>query len=184
VNRLLGYSLGTDVNAPASGRREGLCARRACDLRKRRYRKDLAATSPRIRRAFVWRCCGWARRDTRSGLVGRVDVVPGGEATVVFLRPAGVWRDLWRSYGLYLDGRACGKVRPGHEVRVVVRPGRHVAQARIDWTGSPKVTFDVGAGQVVQLCVAAARTFDIRLGFGMTSYLELSVVRQAGELGS
>jgi hypothetical protein len=75
----------------------------------------------------------------------RIPMNTDDTATAVFYRPAGVWRDRFRSYRLYLDGQMCGTIRPGREVSVVVSPGHHIAQARIDWNGSPEVEFDIHA---------------------------------------
>jgi hypothetical protein len=101
----------------------------------------------------------------------------GDTATVVFYRPAGVWRDRFRSYRLHLDGQVCGTIRPGREVSVVVSPGHHVAQARISWTGSPEVAFDIDAAEVVRLRVEPAGSAAQSLGqvLGATTWLRLSV---------
>jgi hypothetical protein len=98
-------------------------------------------------------------------------------ATVVFYRPAGVWRDRFRSYRLHLDGRVCGTIRPGREVKVAVSPGHHVAQAHIAWTGSPEVALDIDTAEVVRLRVEPAGSAAGSLGqaFGATTWLRLSV---------
>ena len=77
-------------------------------------------------------------------------------ASVVFYRPAR-WRDLVRKYSLILDGQLCAELRRGQEATVRVAPGRHVAQARISWTGSPEVGFDVQPRQTVRLIVEPGR---------------------------
>jgi hypothetical protein len=89
---------------------------------------------------------------------------------------------VFRSYRLYLDGQVCGTIRRGREVQVHVSPGRHVAQVRIDWTGSPEVAFDLEAGQRVRLRVDpagnAAQSWQM---FGATTWLRLSLDPQPGE---
>jgi hypothetical protein len=109
-----------------------------------------------------------------------------GMAEVVFYRPAGGWRDRIRSYRLVIDGEVCGTIRPGREVVVSVKPGRHVAQARIAWTGSPEVTFDATAEQVVRLRVEPAGTSaEARYQvLGATAWLRLSVDPLPGEISS
>jgi hypothetical protein len=115
-------------------------------------------------------------------LTEAIPMNPNDSATVVFHRPAGIWRDLLRSYRLYLDGQVCGKIRRGREVPVVVSPGYHVAQVRIDWTGSPEVAFEIDAGQTVWLRVdPAGNALQGWQMFGATTYLKLSLEPQHSE---
>jgi len=97
------------------------------------------------------------------------------DASVVFYRPTR-WRDLVRTYRLTLDGQLCAELKRGQETTVRVGPGRHVAQARIDWTGSPEVGFDVNPGQTVRLIVEPGRKGSV-LAQAMSEdgYLSLSV---------
>lgn len=97
-------------------------------------------------------------------------------ATVVFVRPPSRWRDRLRSYGLVIDGQPCGKIRSGSEVSVEVPPGRHVAQAHIDWTGSPELAFSAEPGELVRLKVEPAGGATQARGqvLGPTSWLLLS----------
>ncbi|MFC7547218.1 hypothetical protein [Plantactinospora sp. GCM10030261] len=74
-------------------------------------------------------------------------------ATVTFHRPASGWRDMLRPYKLLIDGQVKGTIRRDQARSFVVAPGRHVAQARIDWTGSRPVEFEVGPGGTVELVV-------------------------------
>jgi hypothetical protein len=96
-------------------------------------------------------------------------------ASVVFYRPAR-WRDLVRTYRLLLDGQLCAELKRGQEATVRVAPGRHVAQARIDRTGSPELGFEVRPGQVVRLIVEPGREGSV-LAQAMSDdrYLSLSV---------
>ncbi|MGC5030460.1 hypothetical protein [Micromonospora sp. DT229] len=96
---------------------------------------------------------------------------------VVVRRPHGFWRDHLRAYELVVDGQPYGRVRRGEEVRFEVTPGRHWAQARIDWTGSPRLTFDAAPGDEVVLQVEpAGNSFMLWQLLGSTSYLRLTRV--------
>jgi hypothetical protein len=75
---------------------------------------------------------------------------------VIFTRPKGRYRDLIRAYRLLVDGVPCGTIRSGGELAVDLQPGPHTAQARIDWSGSPKLEFTVQAGQAARIQVAPA----------------------------
>lgn len=76
-------------------------------------------------------------------------------ATVEFYRPP-KWSDLLRAYKILIDGHQVGTVRRGRRLSIDVSPGRHVAQARIDWTGSEELEFDVAAGSLMVLWVEPA----------------------------
>lgn len=108
------------------------------------------------------------------------DANRGQLATIVVRRPAPLWRDGGRKYGIHVDGREVGKVRGGNEVSVTVSPGRHFVRARIDWTGSPEVQIDVVDGERVILSVEPAGS-SLRLDqiFGSDRYLNLKVVERA-----
>jgi hypothetical protein len=98
-------------------------------------------------------------------------------ATAVFYRSRTPWRDLIRSYRIVVDGVDRAMIRRRKEVSVPVAPGRHIVQARIDWTGSPPMEFDICAGETIRLRVEPAGSAAMSLDqvFGRTSWLLLSV---------
>jgi hypothetical protein len=99
-------------------------------------------------------------------------------AQLVVHRPPAVWRDRVRAYRLLVDDEFCGKVHPGQTLAVTVPAGRHWAQARIDWSGSPRVEFEVPAGGEVHLVVEPAGNSLTALWqlFGTTTWLRLTKV--------
>ena len=82
-----------------------------------------------------------------------------------------------RSYHIVVDGVDRATIRRGQQVAVTLAPGRHVAQARIAWTGSPSVTFDVRAEETIRMRIEpSGGGFDaLRQVSGTTSWLRLSV---------
>lgn len=81
-----------------------------------------------------------------------------------------------RSYALDLNGHPCGRLKPGAEVSVNVMPGRHVLQARIDWTGSPRHEIKVKRESVVRVCVEPTGwPWELWRAFSRTHYLRLTV---------
>lgn len=101
-------------------------------------------------------------------------------ARVVVKRPGRAWyrlgRDRWRSYWIEIDGRRVGKVRLGEQLATPVAAGRHVVQARIDWTGSPKVRVYLHpAGEVVLKVQPAGSGLDTWQAFGKDKWLTLRV---------
>jgi hypothetical protein len=83
-------------------------------------------------------------------------VTDQASARVILVRPRTLWRDRVRSYKLLIDGEICGEIRHGQEMEIAVSAGHHVAQARISWTGSPQLAFDVAAGETIRLRVQPA----------------------------
>ncbi len=71
-------------------------------------------------------------------------------ATVILHRPP-AWSDRLRTYRFLLDGEVRGHIRRGATLSFEIHPGRHWAQARIDWTGSPRLEFDAAPGETVYL---------------------------------
>lgn len=89
------------------------------------------------------------------------------EAWVVFYRR----RDRWyqqRSYWIQRDGVPAVRVRRGQEVSVLIRPGPHVAQARVAATGSRPVEFDARPSSQVRVRVEYAGRFLLGLWRGLT----------------
>ncbi len=74
----------------------------------------------------------------------------GQPATVVLHRPA-AWADRLRAYRFVVDGEARGRIRLGEALSFEIQPGRHWAQARIDWTGSPQLEFAAASSETVRL---------------------------------
>lgn len=82
-----------------------------------------------------------------------------------------------RSYHIVVDGEERATIRRGDGVAVTLAPGRHMAQVRIAWTGSPSVVFHVRAEETIRLRIEPAGG-----GFealdqvsGTTSWLRLSI---------
>lgn len=73
-------------------------------------------------------------------------------AELIVRRCAAKWQDRMRDYRVLVDGSERGRVGNGGEIRVLVEPGRHRVQVKIDWCGSPAVDVDVeeGVAQVLE----------------------------------
>ena len=61
----------------------------------------------------------------------------------------------WRSYILYLNEKSISKIKSGDKVSLVVTPGKHSVQARIDWLRSNRVQIYMESGQKLSLQVSA-----------------------------
>ncbi|WP_432486244.1 hypothetical protein [Kineococcus esterisolvens] len=92
-------------------------------------------------------------------------------------RPAGHYRDAVRSYRIEVDGRRCGKVRAGGQLRLTVPAGKHSVRARIDWSGSETCVVQLEEGATVELTAEPADSALGGLGqlFGATSWVKLSL---------
>ena len=98
------------------------------------------------------------------------------QAQVRVRRPEGGLRDRLRSYRVLVDGEHVGRLRPGGAVTAAVAPGRHVVQVRIDWTGSPEVAVEVGAGSTVSLVATPGRAvWAAPEMFSRTGWVQLTV---------
>ena len=99
-------------------------------------------------------------------------------ATITVTRPAGGYRDYLRAYKIRVDGQVRGKIRQGGQLTITVPPGSHTIDARIAWTGSPAISFDLVAGQTAEFAVeprdAAGAIEDL---FGSTNWVNLRQVR-------
>jgi hypothetical protein len=69
-------------------------------------------------------------------------------AELIVRRCTAAWQDRMRDYRVLVDGSERGRVGNGGELRVLVAPGRHRVQVKIDWCGSPAVDVDVEEGVV------------------------------------
>lgn len=98
--------------------------------------------------------------------------------TVTISRPRTRWLDRLRAYRLVVDGAVKGEIRAGEEQSFAVAPGRHWVQGRIDWTGSPRLEFEVGPGETVRLRLAprANPLTGLWFVFGSTRWLRLTRV--------
>ncbi|WP_131732332.1 hypothetical protein [Actinomadura formosensis] len=100
---------------------------------------------------------------------------------VVFSRPKRALRDLLRSYRLFVYGAPYGKIKPGGEVSVDIAPGTHEVQARIDWSGSPRLAFTAAPGEVVHIRVEpAGNAFQMWQSWTATGYIKLTLVPSMG----
>jgi hypothetical protein len=109
---------------------------------------------------------------------------PTKVASVVVERPKRGWyldAARWRSYWIEIDGERAGKVGLGERLVIPVATGRHVVQARIDWTGSPKVhVYLHSGGAVVLRAHSAGSPLDTSLLLGKDKWLALHVAIDSG----
>jgi hypothetical protein len=75
---------------------------------------------------------------------------------IVVDRPSAGSRNLLRRYNIKVDGELVGTIRRGGRLAVEVSPGSHHVEARIDWTGSPRVEVNVVDGTDAHLTVRPA----------------------------
>jgi hypothetical protein len=86
------------------------------------------------------------------------------------------YRDRLRSYVVEIDGEKVGRLRLGKRLVVAVPSGRHVVQARINWTGSPPVSVDVPEDGEIALTVhPAGSALDMSQVFSRDQWLTLRV---------
>ncbi|MBO2453614.1 hypothetical protein J4573_41445 [Actinomadura barringtoniae] len=96
---------------------------------------------------------------------------------VVFTRPKWRYRDAIRSYRLYIDDVPCGKIKAGGELTIDLHPGRHIAEARIDWSGSPRLRFTAQEGQTTRIQAApAGNALKFWQAFTHAGYVELTLL--------
>lgn len=60
---------------------------------------------------------------------------------IILYRDSG-WTDRIRKYRILLDGRQIGEIANGQTVHLLVPPGEHTLQARIDWARSAILRFE------------------------------------------
>jgi hypothetical protein len=96
--------------------------------------------------------------------------------TLMITRSRKSWMDRARTYKIFVDGDLKGTVRNGEQLILPIASGPHTSQARIDWTGSPAVPFEVAPGETVRMRVEArANPFTaLWYVFGATRYLSLT----------
>ena len=85
------------------------------------------------------------------------------------------YRDRVRAYKVILDGEKIGDIRNGEEETFPIAPGRHVLKLKIDWAGSPEMTFDVATGETASFECGGdwSRTTMTDMFFRPQSYIAL-----------
>jgi hypothetical protein len=98
-----------------------------------------------------------------------------GRITVKRLpRPYG---DLFRSYGIEIDGVHVGSIQRGKAHSFEVPAGHHDVQLKIDFCSSPMVDLELGAGEDARLeCRATALNARRAMRNGFDNYLALELV--------
>jgi hypothetical protein len=102
----------------------------------------------------------------------------GAVGLVVVTRQSGWYRDGWRAYDLKLDGMSAGRVRAGETVEFAALAGAHTLQARLDWSGSKAIPFELNAGETVYFEVHPAGNAFLApfQMWGRSTWIELGVV--------
>jgi hypothetical protein len=91
-------------------------------------------------------------------------------------RPSGKYRDALRACRILVDGQARGEVRQGEVLELDLAPGRHVVQARLEYTGSPEQVVDVAPGAAVSVVVEpAGSAFALWQALARTSWIRIKV---------
>ena len=104
--------------------------------------------------------------------------VSSASPQLVITRPSGKYRDRIRRYRIEVDGSRAGTIGPGEELVIPIATGAHTVQARIDWTGSPRVSVEVTDEHSPRLVVrpAGSAAMGLLQIFGRTRYLELELL--------
>lgn len=95
------------------------------------------------------------------------------EPKIAISRPSGKYRDARRRYRIEIDGEQVGDIGAGEELIVPTVAGVHTVQARIDWSGSPKVEVTVGDATRLRVRPAGSAAVALFQLFGRTRYLKL-----------
>jgi len=77
------------------------------------------------------------------------------DATLRLRREVSPWRDKLRSYKILLDGKVIGTIANGATHDFTIVAGEHVVRLKIDWAGSPKMSFTVAAGEIAEFVCRA-----------------------------
>ena len=93
-------------------------------------------------------------------------------------RTSAVWRDRLRRYRIEVDGLTVGCLFSGGMLEVPLAPGEHSVQVRIDWSGSPRLSFDLAPDRVASFeCREAGSSLptwkNLRQLFSRTKYVDL-----------
>jgi hypothetical protein len=82
-----------------------------------------------------------------------------------------------RSFRLYLDGTKIGDIANGEIKDFEITPGRHRLIAKIDWTTSNEIEFEVAEQDVVfNVCGTNPALALYYITFGWRNYLKLTMV--------
>lgn len=68
-------------------------------------------------------------------------------STLRIMREPSQWRDRGRPYAVLLNGQKIGQVANGESVEFEILPGHHLLRLRIDWMGSPALSFEIEPGE-------------------------------------
>jgi hypothetical protein len=63
--------------------------------------------------------------------------------TDLILRRGHGYRDMFRAYRIFVDGRKVGTIRDNSQVRIPVSAGKHTVQLKIDWCVSQELVVSV-----------------------------------------
>ncbi len=72
-----------------------------------------------------------------------------GDAAIRVTRTTS-YPDRIRAYRILVGGREMAKLNAGQSVIIPVSSGTHSVVAKIDWCGSPTLTFSIRAGETVE----------------------------------
>jgi hypothetical protein len=75
----------------------------------------------------------------------------GDEPCLVKISRTKSERDRLRSYDVLVDGRRMGRVRRGQSATLIVDPGRHQIEVKIDWKKSAAVFLNAQPGETLYL---------------------------------
>jgi hypothetical protein len=62
-----------------------------------------------------------------------------------------------RNYGIYIDGQKADTIANGETKELIITPGRHTLYFKIDWCGSPEISFDVAVSVTKNVLVGGFR---------------------------
>jgi len=83
---------------------------------------------------------------------------PLGSIVITREQRTGLSRDSLRSYVVFVDEVASGKIARGETLKIDVCPGEHVVRLKIDWTGSRPVHVKLPPGGQVFLVAGPTGT--------------------------
>lgn len=75
---------------------------------------------------------------------------------LVIKRPS-EWNNIFRNYGIYLDGQKLGVVENDDIQIFNIEAGHHQLKAKIDWCGSQTIDFDIKNDDVKQFKISSFR---------------------------
>ena len=67
-------------------------------------------------------------------------------AEIIVSRPDEAWANRFRSYKVFVDGKAAASLGRGQESTIEVTAGRHSLRATLDWGSSPTVEVELAEG--------------------------------------